>query len=176
MTTNHFIFGFPTIDPIRLKVDDVRILKVYSERENQKDVLLAIYEFNEFGRVASCIKNYAYGRWTAYPPLNGTEQADTKNTELKEVTENRILDIYVYSPLGKLMKIETQNFNSRKITAVKHLAYDNNKIVTINSDELKTTISRNKEGEITSILNINSFTSSISQSVENKFVWEIIRL
>lgn len=172
MTIDQFIFGFPPIDPIRLQVDDVKFLKVYSERENQKDVLRQVYEFNEFGRVACRVNNFSGGGWTAYPPLNETKEADAKNTESKEVAEKRIVDIYVYSPLGNLMKIETRNINSKKITAVQHLAYDINRIVSINSDALKTTISRNQKGEITSIMNIASITSTISQSMESKFTWD----
>lgn len=176
MTTQQFIYGFDLIDPIRLQVDKINQLQVYSFIKSGKEKLIATYEFNEFGRVTSCKKFRTVGGWTAYPPLNDPEASKKLETKFVEESKQEIIDKYIYSPLGNLIKIETHNITTGRMTAIKNIAYENNKIVSINSDEKKTTIERNEGGEIESILYSPSLMNGFSQSMEYKFIRNIDKI
>lgn len=184
MKIEKIIFGLDLIDPIRLQVDGVKKLEVYHVGKDGSDTLFKTFKFNELGKVVTCQKPPA-GVWTAYQPLFSPEETKRREEEWKEKSKQKIVDKYFYSPLGNLTKIETHNISLDKIILIQHLAYENNKIVSILSDKKKTEIGRDKNGRILSIHQTYDIILGISQTMgyiikrnnENRIIgrdWELI--
>ena len=160
MTINNHLLGFDLIDPIWLQVDGVKKLEVFNA-----DSLITTYQFNEYGKVESRKGSISKGGWKAYPPLSKTDKTNI-NEPINKAKKEEFLDKYIYSPLGNLMKIETHNLTTGKITLIKHLSYENNKIVSIISNERKTYITRDNEGRIVAVKFSADVANIFTQSYE----------
>lgn len=173
MTTDQYIYGFELIDPIRLHVDKAKKLEVYSSTKDKEEILLATYQFNEFGKIDSCKKQRSSGGWTAYPPKDNSKDGHKEKIALSnsiEKSKEIIIDSYTYSQLGNLLKIETHNTKQKRITCTQNCAYEKGRLVSIRSDKKKTEIERDLQGQILSIKHTVDALLNMTQTIGYKFL------
>ncbi len=138
-TTQKYLLDQELFDPIYFNDPSINELEIKLSTKDSEASSIVKYLINEKGRVAYVEKGV--GKWTAYPPM-------ASQNEVKNKTVERVLEEYIYSNHGRLIKIQTTDIETGKEKSTKHLLYENGYLVGTNEKGLRSTFYRESNGDL----------------------------